>query len=148
MFDSAGLNAGLNIDWHCEHALQVVVELSSDTPGNIRPGALAYALACEGAHIRVFHDRVRRLGPAAATPFLLGDVLGHVFVHEIAHLLGRSDNRADTGVMKPHWTHQDYARMQGEPLPFTAEDISLIRTGLVLRDQPNSREQPAGRAYR
>jgi hypothetical protein len=136
MFDSAGLN----IEWRCGQALQVVIELSSDTPSNVRPGALAYALAYEGIHIHVFYDRVRRLDPASATPFLLGDVLGHVLVHEIAHLLGRSDNHSETGVMKPHWTRRDYEQMQPEPIPFTAEDISLIRNGLVLRNQTNGRE--------
>jgi hypothetical protein len=101
----------------------VFIELVTDTPENRMPGALAYALPYEGAHITVFFDRIEK-GPDPAR------VLGHVMVHEIAHLLQGISRHSDTGIMKARWTSRDYGEMRMRPLAFTLLDVDLIYAGL------------------
>jgi hypothetical protein len=43
------------------------------------------------------------------------------------------DRHSDSGVMKSCWTASDYAEMRSTPLPFTPQDIRLIRLGLATR---------------
>jgi hypothetical protein len=62
-----------------------------------------------------------------------GDTAAHVLVHEIVHILERTDHHADSGVMKAQWNPDDYAHMMQSPLGFTEEDLQLIRLGLAAR---------------
>ena len=113
--------------WRCERA--IVVEMIAKTPTQLKPGALAYALPYEGVHVTVFYDRVR----AATEPELTPNVLAHVLVHEITHILQGTCRHSDTGIMKARWTHTDYMEMGQKPLSFTEADVQLIRTGMAER---------------
>jgi hypothetical protein len=110
----------------------IVVEIVTDTPRDLKPGALAWARPYEGVHIDVFYDRVR----AATEPELTPNVLAHVLVHEITHILQGTCRHSDAGVMKARWNHADYMEMGLKPLSFTEEDVQLIRAGLVARATP------------
>jgi hypothetical protein len=110
----------------------IVLELVTDTPRQLRPGALAFARPYEGVHIDVFYDRVHEATEPALTP----NVLAHVLVHEITHILEGTCRHSDTGVMKARWTHTDYMEMGQKPLSFTEEDVQLITTGLAKRANP------------
>ncbi|HMC60876.1 MAG TPA: hypothetical protein VKJ01_16920 [Candidatus Solibacter sp.] len=102
----------------------IFIELVSGTPENRKPGALAYAMPFEGAHITVFYDRIEtRSNP--------GMVLAHVMVHEITHLLQRVSRHSNDGVMKAHWTEMDFAAMRMRPLPFAQDDVALIYLGMA-----------------
>ncbi len=128
---------GVKIDWRRGEPSRsqsriekpIVVELITDTPRVLKPGALAFARPFEGVHITLFYDRVR----AATEPELTSNVLAHVLVHEITHILQGTCRHSDTGVMKARWTHTDYMEMGQKPLSFTEEDVQLIRSGLVAR---------------
>jgi hypothetical protein len=98
---------------HPERA--IVVEIVIDTPRELKPGALALARPYEGVHIEVFYDRVR----AATEPELTPNVLAHVLVHEITHILQGTSRHSDIGVMKARWNHRDYMEMGLKPLSFT-----------------------------
>ncbi len=124
--------AGLRITWGHgrpkageagERAL--AVRLAADTPPGRYPGALAVALPYEGAHITVFYDRVEAMAPAARA-----QLLAHVLVHEITHLLQGTDWHSEHGVMKATWSSADYEQMRRSPLMFTVADIALIHHGL------------------
>jgi hypothetical protein len=99
------------------------------TPAQLKPGALAYALPYEGVHINVFYDRVQ----AATEPELTPNVLAHVLVHEITHILQGTCRHSDTGIMKARWSHTDYMEMGQRPLSFSDTDVQLIRTGVAER---------------
>jgi len=89
----------------------------------------------EGAHIRVFYDRIVESGPEPLREYLLA----HVLAHEIAHLLQGLIRHSDRGLMKPHWDPKDLAQMSFKPLPFTQQDIDLIHQGLrsrMVAEQP------------
>jgi hypothetical protein len=129
--------AGVGIDWRrgepsrLESQLQrqIVVEMTTQTPRERKPGALAFAAPYEGVHIQVFYDRVQTVTEPELTPA----VLAHVLVHEITHILQGTCRHSDTGVMKARWTHQDYMEMGQNPLSFTDEDVALIHSGLAAR---------------
>jgi hypothetical protein len=123
---------GISLDWGkgepAAGASQphVFIELVTETPDDRLPGALAYALPYEGAHITVFLDRIEK-EPDPAT------VLAHVMVHEIAHLLQGISRHSDAGIMKARWTGRDFSAMRATPLPFIREDVELIYMGLAKR---------------
>ncbi len=128
---------GVKIDWRrgqpsrskSRSEKPIVVEMTDDTPSALKADALAFARPYEGVHIDVFYDRVR----AATEPELTPNVLAHVLVHEITHILQGTCRHSDTGIMKARWAHTDYMEMGLKPLPFTEEDVQLIRFGLAGR---------------
>lgn len=133
---------GVKLDWRVGQPSRsrwpiekpIVVEIITDTPTKLKPGALAFARPYEGVHITLFYDRVR----AATEPELTPNVLAHVLVHEITHVLQGTCRHSDAGVMKSRWTHTDYMEMGQKPLSFTEEDVQLIRIGLIGRANPGT----------
>jgi hypothetical protein len=124
---------GVRIDWRSGQlaassaiAGAIAIELVTETPGTFLPGALAYAQPYEGVHIQVFYDRIQHK-PAPA------ELLAHVMVHEITHILQGISRHSDSGVMKANWSGQEFQRMRYKPLPFTEEDVVLIHRGLEMR---------------
>ena len=124
---------GIRLDWRSgepprtSSARPIGIELATDTPANLLPGALASAMPYEGVHIRVFYDRIR----SDVVPRSV--LLAHVLVHEIAHLLQGTDQHSGSGVMKAVWTHRDHVQMRIEALPFTPQEVERIHLGLALR---------------
>ena len=104
----------------------IFIDLVRETPESRMPGALAYALPYEGAHITVFFDRIEKWDYP-------GTMLAHVMVHEITHLLQGIGRHSDAGVMKARWLGADYHGMRIAPLPFIQEDVDLIYSGLAHR---------------
>lgn len=106
--------------------LQIVGLDQEDHPLDTVAYSLPFATGVRS--ITVVYDR---LEPTIhAWPELGPSLLAHVFVHEITHVLQRSDAHAETGVMKARWTQSDYVEMSRGPLPFTPQDVELIRQGL------------------
>jgi hypothetical protein len=134
--DQIFARAGVTVHWHLgepsrfrlDQERPIVAEMLA-TPSQLKPGVLAFARPYEGVHIDVFYDRVR----AATEPELTPNVLAHVLVHEITHVLQGTCRHSETGVMKAHWTLQDYQEMRMKPLSFTEEDVQLIRFGVARR---------------
>jgi hypothetical protein len=122
---------GIILDWRSPRACSaeaILISFTGNTPKNLLPGALAYALPYEGVHIRVFYDRIRRF-PRELVPLLLA----HVLVHEITHILQGISNHSASGVMKACWKSDDFSAMMFKPLRFEDQDIDLIRRGLAAR---------------
>ena len=104
----------------------IIIEVVTGTPENFKPGSLAYALPYEGSHITVFVDRIEKMRAAS-------NVLAHVMVHEITHILQGISRHSATGVMAARWTSGDFADMRFRPLSFTPLDIELVYSGLAQR---------------
>jgi hypothetical protein len=124
---------GVTIDWRrglagCP-AQGIQIRVLQETPESLQPGALALARPYEGTHILVFYDRIPGDRNRSGVPI----VLGHVFVHEITHILQGFAQHSDSGLMKARWTSTDYTNMVWEPLWFEAHDIVLIYSGLAMR---------------
>ena len=126
-------NIGVAIKW-CDDLLfcpadGIRISFSSETPRNILPRALAYALPSEGAHIVVFSDRVK----AAVQPDRTPSLLAHVLAHEITHMLQGIVRHSVIGIMKAYWDESDYCQMAWKPLSFIDLDVQLIHRGTQER---------------
>jgi hypothetical protein len=131
MFDSIGVR----LEWRgdprdCAASLNqtIVVSYSNMTPASLLPGAPAYALPYEGVHIEVFCDRMH-----TANGDLPPNLLAHVLVHEITHILEGISRHSASGVMKARWTNADLAEMLRTSLSLTEEDVVLIHQSLDAR---------------
>jgi hypothetical protein len=129
-------DAGVRIKWRCgepdrwETPMPILINLTSHTPDELLPGALAYARVFEGVHIRIFLDRLR---PGATDPRVGTFLLAHVMAHEITHILEGTDRHSGVGVMKCRWSSAEINRMTVKPLLLAPEDVKLIHHGLLLR---------------
>jgi hypothetical protein len=128
-------SAGVNLEWHTDRRFceaqrdQVIkVSLSLNTPEDLAPGALAYALPYEGVHIQVFYDRMANAGND-----LRPRLLAYVIVHEITHILQGVNRHSDSGIMMAHWGLPEYERMKFGQLRFADQDVDLIHEGLKVR---------------
>jgi len=125
---------GVRLEWHVGRLAPspferpLIVELVTNTPENFHRGALAFTGPYERIHITVFYDRVYDIGVHSR---ITTQLLAHVLVHEITHILQGITRHSETGIMKAHWTPEDYEEMQLRPLSFTRKDIELIQIGLA-----------------
>lgn len=128
--------AGVALDWHSvanarcrglQPAKAVQLDFVTGRPAGEHPGALAYAQPYAADRVVVLYDRVEA---SADGPTQVSTLLAHVMTHEITHLLQGISRHSDSGVMKAQWSAHDFLQMAYKPLPFTAEDIDLIRRGL------------------
>jgi hypothetical protein len=105
------------------------VSLVSRVPDH--PGALAYStiLPHAAGRVFVFADRVKE----TVEPHVVPALLAHVLAHEITHVLEGVDRHSETGVMKAHWTRQDYRAMADQSLEFAPADVDMIHYGLAHR---------------
>ena len=101
----------------------LIIQMEMNTPTEFHPGALGSSLPFEGVHVSIFYDRIRQMN-REDLPTLL---LAHAMVHEITHMLQGVERHSATGVMKARWDWDDYLLMERQPLPFTPEDIQMIR---------------------
>jgi hypothetical protein len=145
---------GINVQWRAsdpepQQGLSIDVSLISDeSPGEQDQAALAEAYPYAGAtgHITVRYDRVRN--SVGASRDLEPTLLAHVLVHEMTHVLECLDRHSETGVMKSHWTAEDYYDMRWKPLTFTREDVELIRMGMeVLRARQENQVAGSGNPH-
>ena len=93
------------------------------------PDWLGYALPYDRTHIVVFYDRVVGYRGMVSTE----NMLGHVFAHEIAHILQGISRHSASGIMKAFWDNTDRMQMTRGSLTFAPIDIKLIGDGLKVR---------------
>jgi hypothetical protein len=123
----AGIGIALNFRTVAPEASEVIViEFVDSTPARLLPGAWAYALPYEGHHIRIFWDRMQ----LEKSPTQL---LAHVMVHEITHILQGVARHSAEGIMNARWTEQERLALENRPLRFTEADVDLIYRGIDSR---------------
>jgi hypothetical protein len=111
----------------CTERMEIV--LDAEAPGRFSPTAMAYATVGEsGTAIHVFVNRVlqghtRSLGPT---------LLGHVFAHEMVHVLENVPRHSEFGILKANWVRDDFDTMAMHPLPFAPEDAAMVRAAFGL----------------
>ena len=127
---------GIIIDWHelrdcMDDGNSLQITLSYDTPPNQLPGSLGYALPYERRHIVVFYDRLQQSDPSLVTR-----LLAYTLAHEVTHILQGMTRHSESGVMKAYWDEHDFFQMAWKPLPFTDDDIDLIRRAVWTPVKP------------
>ncbi len=126
---------GVRLEWK-KHNVQsrsegmaIQVRFIDDTPGH--PGAWAFSNPFDQVPlVTVMYDRI--LFTTERSPERRTALLAHVLVHEIGHLLMRTNGHSPDGVMKAHWSNADQTRMAYRPLPFLPDNVDLILRGLAL----------------
>jgi hypothetical protein len=100
-------------------------------PESATPGALASAqlLGNSGTEITVYKDRVQRL--LSSHPGLSAVAAGYVLAHELAHVMQGIRRHSGSGILKAHWSREEYQEMTFHKLAFTSSDVELIHQGLV-----------------
>lgn len=118
----------------CSHAefpahLQVhIARRSADLKASIF-GIAYLADDGTGCYSDVFYARVVKL--AREQNAGVGPILGHVMVHEIAHLLLGRHSHSSTGIMRGLWAPEELARLQKGMLLFTSEQSATMRRRLA-----------------
>jgi hypothetical protein len=109
----------------------IQISLIAGAPRSAQLGAdaLAYARPYEGVHIDLLYDRIAQ----GRSRQLLPQLLANVLVHEITHVLERSEHHSAEGIMKAQWNLDDFHDMMRKPLPFSSDDIRWIQQGLEVR---------------
>jgi len=131
---------GIGINWELGRPLkhrEGVIALRFVEAGKAEPEALAIAYPYEGSRVHLFWERISQ----GRQPH---ELLGHVMVHEIAHILQGIVRHSDQGIMKARWDPTDKAAMREHALTFDAADIDLIKLGLDSR-MTRSGSHAAGR---
>jgi hypothetical protein len=62
-----------------------------------------------------------------------GRILGHVFAHEIGHVLLESDWHSDCGLMARRWNLRELAQMVYSALMFAPDEIHMMHRSLSTR---------------
>ena len=135
-------DAGVRLDWRTGSPQGLeggpgVVELTFEAAAPAgyrapqRSGALAVATpyGINSGKITVFGDRVEVYVRGLRT-IDTGRVLGHVLAHEIGHVLEGIARHSESGLMKAHWSRDDYAEMLRSGLGFAEVDRGLLRVHL------------------
>jgi hypothetical protein len=95
-----------------------------------KPKALG-AAAPFGAGVRritIFSDRLARF--VQPLRVRTGAVVGHIFAHELVHILQGAAAHSDRGLMRENWTREDLDTMSRHGLPMTGFDREFVRLGI------------------
>jgi len=136
--------AGVTVEWlegeppsdrqqtYCGERL--IIAFDAKAPARFSTRAVAYSDLTAGSEtaIHCFYDRVSHFRDHHRMPEYLGGLLAH----EIAHVLQGVARHSIVGVMKAQWTDHDFDELVHGRLPFTAEDVRLIRSHFSTRAVP------------
>jgi hypothetical protein len=81
--------------------------------------------------ITVYKDRVERFLDVHRS--LARVACGYVLAHELAHAIQGIAHHSQSGIMKAHWSNQDFHEMLFHKLGFAPSDVELIHRGLAGR---------------
>ena len=121
---------GIHLEWHrlltpCKQDSDGIhITFTTGAPDSKFPGALGMSRIGDGSRrIEIFFDRVQRTVEPSLVPYLLG----HVFAHEITHVLEGLNRHSTAGLMKPEFLKEDYRDMREKPLELAPEDVALLQ---------------------
>jgi hypothetical protein len=101
----------------------------------IRDAALGYSIPCpedgSACIANILYHRVQDL--AQGENVSLSQTLGLAIVHEIGHLLLRSNAHSAAGVMQPRWRGKDLQQASKGLLLFTPEQAEFVRAEVIKR---------------
>jgi hypothetical protein len=84
-----------------------------------------------GIHASVFYRHSKEFARGGAAS--LEQVLGHIFAHEIGHLLLWSNAHSPRGIMQGSWSRDALISIAKGYLTFTTEEAQTIRENLLRR---------------
>ena len=134
---------GVHLEWRhrqpvagqAQREQALVIEISGGKPDGASQDALASAQPFEGSAITIYYQSLKWAEHAGR---LAPQLFAHVLAHEIGHNLQRTNAHSHTGVMKAHWTTEDFSQMGRRPLRFEDGDVASILAGLAARNTPGA----------
>ena len=129
--------AGVELQWNRKSPAMpcsrpsIVIDFTENTPAQLLPSAMAYALpyAGGGTRITLFLDRMAPLFKLA-NGSQAGILLGHVLAHEITHILQGIARHSASGLMKARFSESDFQQMLIRPILLTPGETRLIQQAL------------------
>lgn len=129
-------NIGVRLNWHkggmrpAPNAF--AIRTLEHAPESATPEALAATRLSDPsrAEITVYEDRLQRFLEGHRT--LAGVAVGYVLAHELAHVMQGVARHSESGILKAHWSDQDFTDMVFHKLVFTPSDVELIHKGVAL----------------
>lgn len=116
-------SAGRRSDFH--------IRVVGKAPSTASPSALASA-RIDTKSIIIFRDRIQsRLG--RTHPAVAKVALAYVIAHELAHAMQGIRRHSESGILKAHWTNDDFTAMLFGRLEFAPYDAAMIRRGCSRR---------------
>lgn len=111
--------------------LVIAMRLEPDVQFEYKPGVLGETLPFRDSPVpsRIFINRVRSSHGMHAGARLLG----HVFAHEIGHVLLESDWHSDRGLMARRWNARELAEMAYSALTFSPTEIRMMHRAMSTR---------------
>jgi hypothetical protein len=128
---------GVRINWHEGKLPAGQSAFGIRTVEHAPQSATSEALAASqlsgasGVEITVYKDRVRRF--LEDHPSLAGAAAGYVLAHELAHAMQGVARHSESGILKAHWSREDFTEMMYRKLAFTPSDVELMHQGLAVR---------------
>ena len=109
----------------------VVLSLLTGSPETVCPGALGFALpfAHTGAHGSIFYDRIQAMARRESVAQYI--VLGSAMAHELGHVLLRSTEHSQAGLMQTRWNKTTWRLASEGLLGFLPEQLRAIRNTAV-----------------
>ena len=139
--------AGVGVSWPACPCLapvaagEVVIRIAAASPAS-PPGALGFSLVDVGSRTgtlaTVYADRVQAMAALAGVD--LGELLGRVIAHEIAHLLIGTNGHSAHGLMRGGWRASELARQRPSDWLFSRAEGREIRQAVSRR---SSAQPPA-----
>jgi hypothetical protein len=130
---------GVRLEWTTESSrnpndkLTIQVRFLAETRRH--PGAMAYSTPFDPEPVvTINYDRI--LLATQVSPGMRAAFLAHVLVHEIGHVLMRTDTHSSDGVMKAQWSTRDIRHLAWRPLSFQADEAQMIRQQLGIGRTP------------
>ena len=109
------------------HARDVSIRLLPHAPRGVTTGTLGFSLPCAafGIDSTIFVDNCEAVTyPGSA---LFGKVLAYAIAHELGHLLLRSSEHSQTGLMRARWDKAAWIRATVEGIPIDREQARRMR---------------------
>ena len=114
----------------CRARRDIALDILATTPAARKGSMLGMAepFAREGLNARVFDDRI--LDAAMRQNRDHAAVLAHAIAHEIGHVLLRTTNHGQRGLMSAVWTDDEYGWIARSPMYFTGDQSRSMRAAL------------------
>jgi hypothetical protein len=117
--------------------LRLSIVAGAPPPSDKESLGMATLFTSHGLHASIFADRIKALCDSRVSrnnrwqQISFSKLLGHVFAHEVGHLLLSSQEHGATGLMRDHWQDLELQQMAYAHLTFTKEEIERMHENLL-----------------
>jgi hypothetical protein len=97
-----------------------------------------------GCDAWIFYDPIKSF--AAERDLSVAQLLGHVFAHELGHMLLGANSHSGTGLMRPRWSSRELLAADHGGLFFSTSESNRIQKAVLARWQAGSRRVQSAEA--